>query len=146
MDKNEIEILLVEDNADDAALAIRALKKQGMADKLIHLKNGVEAIDYLFGKNNQHKLRKDHHPKVILLDLKMPMVDGMEVLEKVKSDPNTRSVPVVILTSSAEDPDIRKAYELGANSYIVKPVEFDSFSKTVVDLGYYWILMNKAHP
>ncbi|HXC04362.1 MAG TPA: response regulator [Bacteroidia bacterium] len=145
MNRNELEILLIEDNPDDAALAIRALKKQGMANKLIHLKNGVEALDFIFGSGDKPKLTRDNHPRVILLDLKMPMVDGMEVLEKVKSDPETKSIPVVILTSSAEDPDIRKCYELGANSYIVKPVEFDNFSKTVIDLGFYWMLMNKVN-
>jgi two-component system response regulator len=143
VNKSDIEILLVEDNPDDAALAIRALKKQNLANKLIHLKNGVEAIEFIFGKNEESVLSPENQPRVILLDLKMPKIDGMEVLAKVKSDPRTKSIPVVILTSSAEDPDIKKCYELGANSYIVKPVEFDNFSKTVVDLGFYWMLMNQ---
>ncbi|HTB30813.1 MAG TPA: response regulator [Bacteroidia bacterium] len=144
MNKSDLEILLVEDNPDDAALAIRALKKQNLANKLVHLKNGVEALEFIFGKNEESVLSPENQPRVILLDLKMPKIDGMEVLAKLKSDPRTKSIPVVILTSSAEDPDIKKCYELGANSYIVKPVEFDNFSKTVVDLGFYWMLMNQV--
>jgi two-component system response regulator len=144
VNKSDLEILLVEDNPDDAALAIRALKKQNLANKLVHLKNGVEALEFIFGKNEESVLSPENQPRVILLDLKMPKIDGMEVLAKLKSDPRTKSIPVVILTSSAEDPDIKKCYELGANSYIVKPVEFDNFSKTVVDLGFYWMLMNQV--
>jgi two-component system response regulator len=139
----QIEIILVEDNVDDAALVIRALKKNNLANKLIHLKDGAEALDFIFGKLADEELQVKA-PKVILLDLKMPKVNGMEVLEKVKSDPRTKAIPVVILTSSAEDPDIKRCYDLGANSYIVKPVEFDNFSKAVADLGCYWLLLN--HP
>jgi two-component system, response regulator len=139
----QIEIILVEDNMDDAALVIRALKKNNLANKLIHLKDGAEALDFIFGKlADEDALTKA--PKVILLDLKMPKINGMEVLEKVKMDLRTKSIPVVVLTSSAEDPDIKRCYELGANSYIVKPVEFDNFSKAVADLGCYWLLLN--HP
>jgi two-component system response regulator len=139
----QIEIILVEDNQDDAALVIRALKKNNLANKLIHLKDGAEALDFIFGKlADEDAIIKA--PKVILLDLKMPKVNGIEVLEKVKGDPRTKMIPVVILTSSAEDPDIKRCYDLGANSYIVKPVEFDNFSKAVADLGLYWLLLN--HP
>jgi two-component system response regulator len=145
MNTQEIEILLVEDNPDDAALAIRALKKHNLANKLVHLKNGAEALDFLFGTGDHEGNPCDNLPKVILLDLKMPKVNGLEVLAKVKADPRTRATPVVILTSSAEDPDIHKCYELGANSYIVKPVEFENFSKTVADLGFYWMLLNKTN-
>jgi two-component system response regulator len=143
MSANEVEILLVEDNPDDAALAIRALKKQNLANRLVHLKNGAEAIDFIFGIGQFEGRGIENTPKVILLDLKMPKMNGMEVLQKIKSDPRTRSIPVVVLTSSAEDPDIKTCYDFGANSYIVKPVEFDNFSKTVTDLGFYWMLLNR---
>jgi two-component system response regulator len=145
MNTQEIEILLVEDNPDDAALAIRALKKHNLANKLVHLKNGAEALDFLFGTGEYEGHPCDNLPKVIMLDLKMPKINGLEVLAKVKADPRTRATPVVILTSSAEDPDIRRCYEMGANSYIVKPVEFENFSKTVADLGFYWMLLNKTN-
>lgn len=143
MISNEIQIILVEDNLDDAALVIRALKKNNLANNMIHLKDGVEALDFIFGTGTyQGKGIQNTMPKVILLDLKMPKVNGIEVLEKVKSDSRTKVIPVVILTSSAEDPDVKKCYELGANSYIVKPVEFENFSKAVSDLGLYWLLLN----
>jgi len=138
-----VDIVLVEDNMDDAALVMRALKKTNMANTLIHLKDGVEALEYIFGTGayeGQGVINTS--TKVILLDLKMPKVNGIEVLEKVKADSRTKSIPIVILTSSAEDPDIKRCYELGANSYIVKPVEFDNFSKSVSSLGLYWLLLN----
>jgi len=144
MSNFELEIILVEDNADDAALAIRALKKQNLANKLVHLNDGAEALDFIFGTGEYSGRNIENTPKVILLDLKMPKVNGMEVLEKLKSDPLMKDIPVVILTSSGEDPDIQKCYDLGANSYIVKPVDFDNFSKTVVELGLYWVVLNKA--
>lgn len=141
MNNREMEILLVEDNEDDASLAIRALKKQNLANSLVHLKDGQAALDYIMGNIEQSP---DHKPRVILLDLKMPKVNGIEVLEKLKADERTHTIPVVILTSSSEDPDIKRCYDLGANSYIVKPVEFDKFSKTVVDLGMYWMVLNRS--
>jgi two-component system response regulator len=141
---DEIEIILVEDNQDDANLAIRALKKKKLSNKLIHLKDGQEALDFIFGKGQYEGKGIETSPKVILLDLKMPRVNGIEVLEKIKSDKRTSGIPVVILTSSAEDPDVKRCYELGANSYIVKPVEFENFSKTVIELGMYWVVLN--HP
>jgi two-component system, response regulator len=140
----ELEIILVEDNPDDAALAIRALKKQNLANKLVHLTDGAEALDFMYGRGAYSGRNVDTTPRVILLDLKMPKVNGIEVLEKLKSDPAMKDIPIVVLTSSAEDPDIKKCYDLGANSYIVKPVDFDNFAKTVVDLGMYWIVLNKA--
>jgi two-component system, response regulator len=143
MINSEVEILLVEDNPDDANLAIRALKKQNLANKLTHLKDGIEALDFLFATGAFKGRDIQNTPKVILLDLKMPKLHGLEVLERIKSDARTKIIPVVILTSSAEDPDIIRSYELGANSYIVKPVEFDNFVKAVSDLGMYWMLMNK---
>jgi two-component system, response regulator len=139
--KQGIEILLIEDNPDDAALAIRALRKQNLADKLLHLHDGAEALDFIFGKEEEIPLLTTSL-KVILLDLKMPKVSGPEVLKKLKSDTRTRDIPVVILTSSAEDPDIKKCYELGANSYVVKPMEFEDFIKSVGNLGNYWMLFN----
>ncbi|HTA83324.1 MAG TPA: response regulator [Bacteroidia bacterium] len=138
-----VEIMLVEDNPDDAALTIRALKKQNIANKLIHLHDGAEALDFIYGKGNYAGRNIQITPKVILLDLKMPKVNGMEVLETLKSDENTKAIPIVMLTSSAEDPDIERCYQLGANSYIVKPVEFEEFTKAVAGLGMYWMLLNK---
>ncbi|MCE3294956.1 MAG: response regulator [Crocinitomicaceae bacterium] len=143
MDK-EVEILLVEDNVSDAELTIRALKKQNIANKLIHLKDGAQAIDYLFGEGDFTGRNTDNVPRVILLDLKMPKVTGIEVLERIKADERTRKIPVVVLTSSKEDPDIQRCYDLGVNSYVVKPVDFDSFAKAVGNLGMYWVLLNQA--
>ncbi len=143
MDNQEVEILIVEDNPNDAELTLRALRKQNLANNVVHLHDGAEALDFLFGKGKYGSRMINNVPKVILLDLKMPKINGLEVLQKIKEDPLTKSIPVVILTSSAEDPDIRKAYDLGANSYIVKPVEFNKFSKTVADLGLYWMVINK---
>jgi CheY-like chemotaxis protein len=144
MEGKEIEIILVEDNMDDAALVIRALKKNNLANNLIHLKDGVEALDFVFGTGTfADNGLQDMTPKVMLLDLKMPRINGMEVLQKMKDNPRTKSIPIVILTSSAEDPDVKKCYELGANSYIVKPVEFDNFSKAVSELGLYWLIRNQ---
>jgi CheY-like chemotaxis protein len=144
MDSNLIDILLVEDNAGDAELTLRALRKHNLANHVIHLRDGSEALDFLFGKGKFQGRNVGDLPKILLLDLKMPKVGGMEVLEKVKSDSRTKSMPVVILTSSAEDPDIERAYSLGANSYIIKPVDFYNFSKTVADLGFFWLAINKT--
>lgn len=141
--KNEVEILLVEDNPDDAGLTIRALKKQNLANNLVHLKDGAEALDFLFGHGDFKERNIKNRPKVILLDLKMPRINGLEVLRKIKSEAETKTIPVVVLTSSNEDPDIRECYQLGVNSYIVKPVEFDNFMRAVTDLGFYWLLLNK---
>ena len=143
MNNDEIEILLVEDNAGDAELTIRALKKENLANKLVHLTDGAEAIDFLFGTGRFSNRKMENVPRVILLDLKMPKVGGLEVLEKIKSDDRTKKIPVVVLTSSAEDPDIKRCYALGANSYNLKPVEFHNFSKTVSDLGLYWLVVNR---
>ena len=143
MNNQEVEILIVEDNLNDAELTVRALKKHNLANNLIHLIDGEQALDFIFGIGEYSGRDINNMPKVILLDLKMPKVNGLEVLERVKSDPRTKMIPIVILTSSAEDPDIKRSYELGANSYIVKPVEFDNFSKTVKELGMYWMVVNK---
>lgn len=140
----EIEILIVEDNQFDADLTIRALRKQNLANKLIHLRDGAEALDFIFASGKFADRNINQLPQVILLDLKMPKVNGLEVLQTIKADDRTKAIPVVILTSSAEDPDIRRCYELGANSYIVKPVEFENFAKAVSDLGLYWMILNKT--
>lgn len=142
MENREIEILLIEDNMGDAELTIRALKKKNLQNRLIHLENGADALDYIFGEGTYADQSMSTLPKVILLDLNMPKVGGIEVLRRIKADERTKKIPVVILTSSSQDPDIEKCYELGANSYIVKPVEFESFVKAVGDLGLYWLLLN----
>ncbi len=145
MDHPEIEILLIEDNMNDAEMTMRSLKKNSVSNKVLHLKNGEEALDYIFGNGQFGGRDINKRPKVILLDLKMPKIDGLEVLQKIKSNEKTNMIPVVILTSSKEDPDIQKCYSLGANSYIVKPVDFESFHKIVAELGMYWMLVNQFH-
>jgi two-component system, response regulator len=145
MDSNSVDILLVEDNADDAELTIRELKKYHMANKLFHVTDGVQALDFIFGTGNFSGTRDAiNHPKLILLDIKMPKVSGSQVLQKIKEDPKAKLIPVVILTSSKEDPDIKQCYELGVNSYIVKPVNFERFSEAIRNLGFYWLLLNQA--
>jgi two-component system, response regulator len=143
MENKEIEILLVEDNKNDAELTMRALIKNNIANKIIHLKDGASALDFLFGKGEFENRDTKNRPRLILLDLKMPKVDGLEVLEKIKANDLTKIIPVVMLTSSKEHPDVEKAYALGANSYIVKPVEFDDFIKVIKELGLYWLLLNQ---
>lgn len=143
-DTNEVEILLVEDNPRDAELTIRALKKKELAHKLFRVVDGVEALDFLFAREQFADRANEDLPKVILLDLKLPRVSGLEVLRILKKDDRTRSIPVVIITSSAEDPDVVAAYKLGANSYVIKPVQFESFIEAVSKLGVYWLKVN--HP
>ncbi|HWB63246.1 MAG TPA: response regulator [Chitinophagales bacterium] len=138
-----IEVLLVEDNPDDAMLAIRALKKEKLANHLLHVKDGAEALDFIYGAGDYTGRDTAQMPRVILLDLKMPKVNGLEVLARLKSDTNTASIPIVILTSSDEDPDIKRCYQLGANSYIVKPVEFTNFATAIASLGFYWMFLNQ---
>ena len=142
MNVDEVEILLVEDNPGDAELAIRALKKSKMANNLVHVEDGLQAIKFLFGEEEYESRNIENKPKVILLDLKMPKVNGIEVLQRIKSDDRTKKIPVVVLTSSKEDPDISACYALGANSYIVKPVEFEDFIKVATQIGLYWLLLN----
>jgi two-component system, response regulator len=139
----EVEVLLVEDNLSDAEMTIRALKKNNLANKLLHVKDGAEALDFLFCEGKYSGRLMEQTPKVILLDLKMPKVNGKEVLQKIKVDNRTRKIPVVVLTSSKEDPDIRECYNLGVNGYVVKPVEFDEFHKAISDLGLYWLIVNE---
>jgi len=142
MNYNEVEILFVEDSIDDAILTIRALTKSGFTNKIFHVKDGAEALDFIYCKG-LYALRKQEYPKLILLDLKMPKVTGMEVLEKIKSDSDLKSIPVVILTSSKEDPDIKKCYAFGANSYIVKPVESENFFAAIKEIGLYWMILSE---
>jgi two-component system response regulator len=145
MNPNSVEILLVEDNPTDAELTIRALKKFNMANNLIHVKNGIDALEFIFGTGKYAGSRDvSFVPKVILLDIQMPKMNGMEVLQKIKADPRTRSMPVVVLTSSKESPDIQECYALGANSYIVKPVNFEGFATAIQNLGFYWLLLNQS--
>ncbi len=138
----DVEILLVEDNPRDAELTLRALKKHNLANKVHVVEDGVEALDFIFG-TGPFAGQTPNHLKVILLDLKLPKISGLEVLQKIKEDDKTKTIPVVCLTSSSEDRDVEECYRLGANSYVVKPVEFDTFAKTVADLGFYWLLVNK---
>lgn len=141
---HEVEILLVEDNAADAEMTIRALRKAHLSNKLVHLKDGVEALDFLFGNGAYSTRDVSQHPRVILLDIKMPKMDGIEVLRNIRANESTRTIPVVIMTSSNEDKDILASYQLGVNSYVVKPVEFEEFVKAVGNLGLYWLLTNRA--
>ncbi len=143
MEKNAYEILLVEDNPQDAELTLRALKKHNISNRILVVKDGAEALDFIFGTGKYSGRDIAKHPKVILLDLKLPKINGLEVLRKIKSDERTRVTPVVILTSSKEERDIVEGYRLGVNSYIVKPVEFEEFAKAVTDLGLYWLLINQ---
>jgi CheY-like chemotaxis protein len=139
-----VEILLIEDNPHDAELALRALKKHGLTNKVQLLQDGAEALDFIFATGAFANRNINARPKVIFLDLKLPKVDGLEVLRRVKEDERTRSIPVVVMTSSQEEQDIVESYRLGVNSYIVKPVDFDKFVQSVADLGLYWLLLNKV--
>ncbi len=143
MPNKEVEILLVEDSEMDAEVTIRALRKGKVANSIVHLTDGAQALDFLFCEGEYAGRNMYMTPKVIMLDLKMPKVDGIEVLERIKSDPILKKIPVVILTSSKEHPDVEKCYDLGANSYIVKPVGFDNFMDAINQAGMYWMLINQ---
>ena len=138
-----IEILLVEDNPQDVELTIRALKKHNFANSLFAVENGAEALDFVFCRGHYADRNIARPPKVILLDVKLPKLNGLEVLREIRADQRTRSIPVVMVTSSGEDPDIKTAYDLGANSYVVKPIEFDEFTEVMSHLGFYWLLVNQ---
>ena len=142
MNEQTIEILLVEDNPNDELLALHAFKKHNLANKVHVVRDGAEALDFVFC-TGPYAERHFENPRVILLDKKLPLVDGMDVLRQIRADPRTHLIPVVMLTSSAEDRDIIESYQLGVNSYIVKPVDFEQFSETARHLGYYWLLINK---
>ena len=141
---NEVEVLLVEDNPSDAELTMRALKRRNLANKLFHAKDGAEALDFVFAQGVFANRRVENGPKVVLLDLKLPKVDGLEVLQRIKSDERTKKIPVVVMTSSREDKDLETCYALGVNGYVVKPVEFEDFSRAVSELGCYWLLLNET--
>jgi two-component system, response regulator len=146
--QGEVEILLVEDNPDDADLALRALKKVQVANRakpimIEHVTDGAQAIEFLFCTGEYASRNRENRPKVILLDLKLPKVDGLEVLQRIKKEADTRTIPVVMLTSSREERDLVESYQLGVNSYIVKPVDFEQFIEAVRQLGLYWLLLNQ---
>jgi len=140
---NEIDILLVEDSASDAEMTKLALKKNNLANKLLHIKDGAAALDFIFAEGEYAGRDINYKPKVILLDLKMPKVNGIQVLQRIRGDERTKNIPVVVLTSSKEDPDIKKCYDLGVNSYVVKPVEFDDFQRAISEVGLYWMIVNQ---
>ena len=142
MNDKSVEILLVEDNPNDEMLALHAFKKHNLANKVHVVRDGAEALDFVFC-TGEYAERHFENPRVILLDKKLPLVDGMEVLRAIRAEPRTKLIPVVMLTSSAEDRDVIESYALGVNSYIVKPVNFEQFSETARQLGYYWLLINK---
>jgi two-component system response regulator len=144
MTENEIEILLVEDNQDDLEMTLRALRKANLANHIQVARDGAEAVEFIFGEGAHAGRKVENTPKVILLDLKLPKIDGMEILKRVKTDLRTKNIPVVMLTSSKEQKDVVESYHLGVNSYIVKPVNFESFAAAVAELGMYWLLLNQS--
>jgi two-component system, response regulator len=143
MTTTDVEILLVDDNPDDLELALHALKQNHLANRILIARDGAEALDLIFGPVTGNLADAARKPKVVLLDLKLPKVDGLEVLRRLKSDPRTQMIPVVMLTSSREERDIIESYHLGVNSYIVKPVDFEQFTRSVQNLGLYWVLLNQ---
>lgn len=143
-DLNEIEVLLVEDNPHDAEMTLTALKKHNLASRLHHVKDGAEALAFLFAMGSYSSRKVECSPKVVLLDLKLPKVDGLEVLKRMKADERTQMTPVVVLSSSNEERDVFGSYRLGVNSYIVKPVNFENFAESMRQLGLYWLLVNRS--
>jgi len=139
----KVEIVIVEDNPNDAELILRVFRRHNVANQVVLLKDGAEAMEYFFPPEGSAPAIANGSVKIILLDLKLPKVDGIEVLRRLKSEERTRSIPVVVLTSSMEPRDLRDAYELGANSYVAKPIKFDEFTKAVADLGLYWLTLNR---
>ena len=139
-------IVLIEDNPDDEALTLRALKKNNIPNEVFVARDGVEALDYLFAEGSFKDSKRNMRPAVILLDLKLPKIDGLEVLKRIRADERTRFSPVVVLTSSSEEQDLFSSYSFGCNSYIRKPVDFDSFVKAIAHLGLYWLVLNQSPP
>ncbi len=139
----EVEVLLVEDNPRDAEMTLRTLRRRNLANGIVHVKDGQEALDWLFGEGAYADRDVSRPPGIVLLDLKLPKVDGLEVLRAIRTDERTRRIPVIVLTSSKEDRDVIESYQLGVNSYIVKPVDFDNFSAAVAEVGHYWLLLNQ---
>jgi len=142
-DYNEVEILIVEDNPNDAEMALRALKKNKLANNVLIVEDGEEALNFIFARGKFSDREKNNRPKIILLDLKLPKVNGLEVLKEIKSNEQTKIIPVIVMTSSKQETDLIESYRLGVNSYIVKPVDFDKFVDAVRDLGLYWLLLNQ---
>lgn len=143
MVEQPVEILLVEDNPNDVELTLRALRRSNLTNPIHVARDGVEALEFLFGTEEGGQPHLNHTPKVILLDLKLPRVDGLQVLRRLKADPRSRAIPVVVLTSSREEQDVVESYQLGVNSYIVKPVDFGQFTEAVRQVGLYWLLLNE---
>ncbi|MBS1654102.1 MAG: response regulator [Bacteroidetes bacterium] len=143
MNQTVIDILLVEDNPHEAELAIRSFRKHHLANSLLHIDDGEQALNFIFSEGVYAQQQKSRKPRLILLDLKLPKIDGLQILKRVKADERTKMIPVVILTSSREEKDMLESYQSGANSYIVKPVNFESFSKAVAELGFYWLMLNE---
>ncbi len=141
--EKEVEILIVEDNQNDVEMAIRALKKNNLSNKIQVVEDGAEALDFIYKKGKYSERKCNKYPKIILLDLKLPKVDGLEVLREIKSNPQSKRIPVIVLTSSKEEKDMVESYQLGVNSYIVKPVDFNKFVDAVKNIGYYWLLLNQ---
>jgi two-component system, response regulator len=146
MDQQEIEILLIEDNPDEAELTIRSLKKHNLANKLMHFDDGAEALDFIFPNDPTAETDFRFNPKLILLDLKLPKVTGLEILSRLKEDGRTKAIPVVVLTSSKEEQDVFESYKLGVNAYIVKPVNFEAFARVISELGLFWLIRNQNPP
>ena len=144
VDHQGVDILLVEDNANDRELTIRALKKHGVVNHIFTVADGAEALDFLFGRGAYSERELTHRPALILLDLKLPKIDGIEVLRAIKADDRTKTIPVVVLTSSRENTDVRECYRVGVNSYIVKPVDFNSFADVTRPAGYYGLAINRS--
>lgn len=143
MSMQKVDLLLIEDNHDEAELTIRSLRKNNLANNMIHIDDGEKALDFIFSTGEYINNTPLMRPKLILLDLNLPKVDGLEILRLVKSDERTKTIPVVILTSSKEESDIVESYKLGVNGYIVKPVDFISFAKAIADIGLYWLILNE---
>ena len=146
MNNEHSDILIVEDNPNDVLLTIRSLKKHKLANSIIHVSDGQAALDYIFGEGAHQGRNVMEQPRVVLLDLKLPKLDGLQVLARIRADQRTKLLPVVILTSSQEESDLVQSYNLGANSYIVKPVEFENFAKSIYEIGLYWLVLNKPAP